>query len=88
MKTIKDVKARMTPGTRLVCVENTYRPELNGTERVVQKSGPSVVSFLVDGEPGFRMEWGPGIVILDPDTFSMPLKRADHKVTLRFVGEA
>src|SRR5688572_386476 len=35
MKTLKELKARVQPGVRMLCVENTKRPELNGTIRIV-----------------------------------------------------
>lgn len=35
MKTLADLKRLIKPGVRLRCIANTYRPELNGRERVV-----------------------------------------------------
>lgn len=86
MKTIKEVKARCKVGTQLLCVENTYAPAFAGKVRTITKPGPSVNQCEQDERP-FRMEWRPGIEILDPDTFRMPIGRTDHTVTLRFVHD-
>lgn len=86
MKTAKDVKSRLVPGTRLLCVENTYRPQLNGTTRVVVSAGVTVWQWRLEDATEIQGgSWEPGIRILDADTFSMPLRRADHTLTLRFM---
>lgn len=94
MKTAKDVKARCQVGTRLLCVENTYAPIVNGKVRTVTKAGPSVMQCEQDGTD-WRHEWHPGIVVIDADTFRMPLdtlgtprhreRMSGHSVTLRFL---
>lgn len=90
MKTIKEIKARMQPGVRLVCIENTYRPELNGTERVVERARSADVIYRANGPNGqrFYSHWESGITIIDADTFQMPLRRggdAIGHVRLRFL---
>jgi hypothetical protein len=35
LKTLADLKRTIKPGMRLRCIENTYRPELNGKQRKV-----------------------------------------------------
>lgn len=38
MKTLADLRRAIKPGVRLLCVENTLRPELNDRERIVTKA--------------------------------------------------
>lgn len=97
MKTIKDVKARMVPGARLLCVENTLQPLMDGTVRTIVKRGATRYQFTLDqpapyGQPD--SVWGgdipPGIKVIDGATFSMPIGpralkgQPDGTVTLRF----
>jgi hypothetical protein len=87
--TLTEIKRRMLPGVRLLCVNNTYRPELNGTMRTVVQSGPSVWRWRLDGDKQLaRSEWGRASdsTIIDNDTFTLPLSRPGHFVTLRFVS--
>jgi hypothetical protein len=37
MRTLTDLKRAIKPGLRLLCIENTKRPELNGKERIVSR---------------------------------------------------
>lgn len=88
MKTIKDAKTRLVVGARLLCVENTYRPKLNGTFRTVTKVGASVWKWKGDDDPDPREShsvWPAGIKIVDADTIRIPMGD-DHFVTLRFVA--
>lgn len=56
MKSLAELKRAIKPGVRLRCIENTYRPELNGKSRVVvrvqtnaftwkHETGPSTESW-------------------------------------------
>lgn len=87
MRTAKEAKARLTPGTRLLCIENTYRPELNGRTRVVVKAGATVWQWRHEDDAAISYSDLPaGIRVLDPDTFSVPIRtKSEHRVTLRFL---
>lgn len=92
MKTLAAIKRRMLPGARLLCVENTYRPALNGSLRTVVKSGPGAWKFTVDGDDKVSVGFWPKaseVKIIDADTFSLGFEMASkaQRVTLRFVAE-
>lgn len=99
MKTLKDVKTRVRPGTRLLCVDHSRQPKLIGLTRTVSRVG---VSYFVsrDALPGkeacdFWTHWGRSrdLEILDADTFRMGLCFGTNPtpevfVTLRFVKDS
>ena len=94
MKTIKEAKARMTVGARLLCVANTYRPVLNGTERTITKSPGTTWKWRgADGGKESHSVWPSGITVVDADTIRIPLGRTaadgqEHYVELRFIQDA
>lgn len=96
MKTAKDVKARMVPGARLLCVDNTIRPEVNGTVRTIVKMGATVYSYTLEGlgkDPVsvWHGDWPPGVKVVDADSFLMPIGplarkgRPEGTLILRFL---
>ena len=51
MRTLDQVKAVLSEGAVIRTVENTYRPELNGTRRRVTKLGRTYFRYeMLDGE--------------------------------------
>ena len=84
-------RARIVPGVVLECIENTYRPELNGAKRVVLKVGTTVWLFRpVDGSEISRSEWPrrlSDVVMIDKNTSRYPLTRTAHTLTLRILEE-
>ncbi len=50
MKTLAELKRRIQPGVKLLCVENTYRPELNGKTRVVCRVQTNAFTWKHEGE--------------------------------------
>lgn len=51
MKTLADLKRTIKVGTRLYCIENTLRPELNGRTRLVVKAQGNSFAWVYDPEP-------------------------------------
>jgi hypothetical protein len=98
MRTFADVKRRMVKGAILECVENTYRPELNGTLRRVELAQTNGVAFQrpqADGSflpeiPRREFFWlyypasAKDVEIVDADTFRFPIINGKHSLTLRF----
>jgi hypothetical protein len=57
MNALQQLRARMTPGTRVQVVSNTYRPALNGSIRIIDKVQRTSYRFkTVDG--GDQTYWG------------------------------
>jgi len=94
MKSFADIKRRFALGVVLECVENTYRPEINGTLRRIEKVQTNAIACTA--APGVTaargaLFWTPfpkasGVKIIDADTFQFDLGlAAGHHVTLRFV---
>jgi hypothetical protein len=88
MKSFADVKRRFAIGVRLECVENTYRPELDGSRRTINKVQTNAIRWREDGSD--QQCWTPypaasGVKIVDGDTFDMPLRQGQHYVRLRFL---
>lgn len=94
--TLELLRARLTPGAVLLCVENTYLPVRAGTTRTVTelKTRCARVTWR-DGKPGemalpmraMDVTW------IDPDTVRWPLDPtgktrclAGHTVTFRLPG--
>jgi hypothetical protein len=90
MTSFAAVKRRIQPGTRLLCVENTYRPELDGQERTVEKVQANGFWWTRDGDE--RRNWtqypaARDVTVLDADTWRFKLARTDGYVELRFLAE-
>lgn len=95
MKTFADIKRRLTPGARLVCVGHTNRPELIGTERVIEKTQTNAFTWRPPAgsdKPSWTyLPKAKGVVIHDANTFTMPIADGygrnigEHTVTLRFL---
>lgn len=94
MKTLADIKRRISVGVRLQCVENTYRPTLNGTCRTVVKIQTVSFAWLQDGSEDKGRSWteypkSKDVTIIDADTFQFKLfDDKDHYVRMRFVNES
>jgi hypothetical protein len=90
MKTFADVKRRIKSGVKLLCVANTYRPVLDGTERTVVKVQTNAFNWTgdpkaTDGKPSWTY-WkkASDVTIIDENTFRMKLFD-EHYVELRFM---
>jgi hypothetical protein len=101
MRTVEKVRALFSEGAVLECVENTYRPELNGSRRRIDKLGKTFADCTTldgpdAGKPGgFYMSLpsrAGDVVELTDDTVTYRLDGpaandgAEHTVTLRVVG--
>jgi hypothetical protein len=93
MRTLERVRALFPVGAWVECVENMYRPELNGTRRRVihvqkQRLGVEVLSGPGVGEP-FDMVL-PGragdVLELTENRVRYRLGRGDHTATYRVIG--
>jgi hypothetical protein len=76
------------PGAVILCVENTYIPDRNGTTRTITRAGTTVCDATYEGKP-YRMEMPKRvseIELLDDGSVRYPIGRDDHKVTLRRVA--
>jgi hypothetical protein len=94
MASFAAAKRRIQPGTRLLCVENTYRPELDGTDRTVVKvqtngfywtMAPTTQVPNSDRRNWTRYPKAADVEIVDADTWRMRLARGGH-VELRFLS--
>lgn len=92
MKTLADIKKRLTVGRQMLCVQNTYRPDLNGTTRTITRVLTNQIVWVNttgDTRPSWtRWPSAKNFTFHDADTFSFKLfpDRADV-VTLRFLGD-
>jgi hypothetical protein len=99
LRKLEALRARIPAGTVLECVENTYRPQLNGSRRSVTDNRPTFFDYVVldgpqRGEVG-RSAWptrASEITWLDARTVRWPLGRrggrlAGHTVTFRLPEE-
>ena len=98
MKSLADIKRRFRPNVVLECVENTKRPELNGTRRrVTDVQGNAYVWRAEGAEAESQRSWSywppaRGIEYVDADTVKMPITNAwgkvepEHFITLRVLG--
>jgi len=79
MQSFADVKRRFQVGAILECVENTYRPELNGSRRRITKVQTNAIAWVDEPSNGpWRESWtyfpqASGVRIVDPDTFDLAL---------------
>jgi len=90
---LDEIRAAVQPDTVLECVENTYRPELNGSLRVVTRVRQASYEFRPLGVPEGATSWAPlptrvrDVTRVD-DGWRFPLaKRPPHTVTIRVVAE-
>lgn len=90
MRKLDQVRALFEPGTVLVTVRNTYRPELDGTRRRVRSLGRTVYSCdILDGPTAGRAFRGVlpararDVLAVDTSEVTFRLGRGDHTVTLR-----
>jgi len=86
-KAITAVAERLTPGTAMVCLENTYIPHRAGMVLVIDRQGKRAFDAHLEGEPerSFRLELRPGLRMLDQDTYRAPIGRDDHTATWRIL---
>ena len=90
MQTLADLRRRIAVGMRLLCIENTYRPELNGRVREITRARASLFYWKNPGDAqdstthlpkASELQW------VDADTFRIDLfGDRTHSVTLRFVA--
>lgn len=55
MKTLTELKRLIKPGVRLLCIENTLRPVLNGKIRLVEKAQGNAFVWRHDPQPDHSM---------------------------------
>lgn len=86
------LKRRMKVGAKLLCVENTKRPELNGRFREVVKVQTNSFAWVHDDDGGDKRSWtdypkATGLMWLDEHTFKIDMDGcgSGFSVTLRFV---
>jgi len=85
------LKRRMRVGTRLICVENSKRPELNGKRREVVKVQTNGFYWTTEGDT--RRCWTEYpkanlVTWVDDDTFRLALDEGNvFFVVMRFVAE-
>ena len=76
------------PGAVIECVENTYIPARNGTTRVVERAGTTVVDCRFEGKP-YRMEMPKRVSEVEEladGAVRYPIGRDAHTVTLRRIA--
>jgi hypothetical protein len=88
MKSLAELKRNIHVGTQLRCIENTYRPELNGTLRTVVKTQGNAFVWRMEGDT--RNSWtnyekASAYQFDGSNRFSWALGRDDHKVTLEIL---
>ncbi len=87
MKTLSDLKRTIQVGTRIRCIENTYRPELNGTMRTVVKVQGNAFVWRQDDQTDTRGSWTYYPKASDAEfdgtnTFKLALKSDGHYVKM------
>jgi hypothetical protein len=93
MTTLDKVRALFPLGAEVECVDNTYRPELNGTSRRItrvqkQRLGVEVLSGPGVGEP-FDMvlpSRARDVIELTADRVKYRLGRGEHTATYRVIS--
>lgn len=83
MTTLDKVRALFNPGGVVMCVENTYIPDRNGTRYGVIKVGKSV---WTPDEPGFRGTFparARDVLHVDETSATWRIGLDDHTVTYR-----
>lgn len=81
-------KRRIGIGTKLLCVEQTHRPELVGETRIVNK----VMTVGIRTDPDFYTTWPKAqhVTMLDENTARWPIRQdtPDKIVALRIVEDS
>jgi len=87
MKTLTELKRTLKPGTRIRCIENTYRPELNGKLRLVTRTQTNGFYWMADD--AMKESWTPyckaSLFKFDGNAFQFSLGRGDHHVKLEII---
>jgi hypothetical protein len=93
MKSFAELKRRFKPGLVLRCIENTYRPEVNGQLRKIVKVQTNALAFHHLGEEEKGLFWlyfppAADVKIIGKNTFAIALGKAGvgHKLILEFVA--
>lgn len=92
--TLSSFKRSVKSGTPMLCVENTYRPELNGQNRTILKVGPTVIKWVGNGDGRTsRTDWPLACNVLSVSDNEITFRlfpgrdgKDHHTVTLRIVG--
>lgn len=81
IKTLAALKRIIQPGVRLRCIENTYRPDLNGKDRTVTRVQTNGFYWRPD-EWAKRDSWTPypkaNLFTFEGDTFKFSLGTATN----------
>jgi hypothetical protein len=88
MKSLAELKRTIQVGTRLRCIENTYRPELNGKTRIVtriQTNGFWWKHEKTDEHESWTHYPKAQLFTFDGDTFQFSLGRDEHSVRLEVI---
>lgn len=93
MRTLEEVRQLFPIGAVIECVENTYRPELNGSRRrvsAVRKSSldVEVLSGHDAGKPGFVMALparAGDVLSRSANTVTFRIGRGEHTCTFRVI---
>lgn len=91
---LAEIKRHIQVGSKVLCVENTYRPELNGRERTIVKTQTNafVWSDGVESRSWTRYPKASGVRSVDATTFDLNLEIRSgdepftHYVRLRLLG--
>lgn len=89
-------RTRIVVGSKLLCVENQYRPVCNGQVRTVTRVMKGSIRQTIDSESSkvdnFWTTWPTrvtGVQQIDADTVRYPLfEDQPHALTLRILAEA
>jgi hypothetical protein len=92
IKSLADLRRTLKPGMRVHCVENTYRPELNGKTRLVRRVQGNAFTWVHEGEDmkesWTRYEKASQFTFDGTDTFTMKLFDDDARIVrLRVLAE-
>lgn len=93
MRTLEQVRALFPVGAEVECVENTYRPELNGTRRRItraqrQRLGVEILTGPCVGEPSVMVlpSRVGDVLELGADCVKYRLGRGSHTVSYRVIA--
>lgn len=90
--TLASFKRKVVTGARILCVENTFRPELNGIVRKVTKVKSSGFSWIPESG-GTRYAWtqwpmARDVLALGEDEITFPLySGSEHSLTLKVLPQ-
>jgi hypothetical protein len=89
MNSLQRLQETLRDGLVLEVVENTYRPELNGTRRTIEKTRKTTFRFRTHGDNIISTNTLPkrtsDVTWLDDDTVRYKIREDGHTVTLRIV---